>query len=80
MVDGENENSVEMDTTQAVSYPRGVEDYRVGSNASGQGSDGYVSGNEWEKKWANGVQRRQKNATKSLDIKVDEVVSRSSGH
>jgi hypothetical protein len=80
MVDGENENSVEMDTTQAVSYPRGLEDYRVRSNTSGQGSDGYVSGNEWEKKWANGVQRRRKGSKKSLDIGVDEVVSRCSGH
>jgi hypothetical protein len=80
MVDEKDGKSMDMGKRQVVSYPRGDEDYHVGGNTSGQGSDGYVSGNEWEKKWAKGVRQRQNKSPKALDVKVDELVSESGSH
>lgn len=78
MAGGNDRRPVEISMAQNVADKNGSEeseDYNGGGNPSRQGGNGHLIGNEWEAKWSEGTQQRQKEFAKSLDIKVDTIVS-----
>lgn len=75
MVDGEDGKAVEMDQAKEVADTGGRKGYQGGGNLSRSGGDGYMIGHEWERKWEQGTQERQREFAKDLDIKVETVVS-----
>ncbi|KAH7074604.1 hypothetical protein BKA63DRAFT_513327 [Paraphoma chrysanthemicola] len=73
MAGGKERRPVEISRAQDVADKNGSKDYDGGGNPSRQGGDGHLIGNEWEAKWSEGTQQRQKDFAKSLDIKVDTI-------
>jgi hypothetical protein len=69
MVDGEDQKAVEMGQAQDLADKNGSKGH--------QGGNGLVNGSEWETKWAQGTQQRQKDFAKGPDIKIETVVSSS---
>ena len=75
-LEGQNGHSKEVGTAQETSLTNGSDAHHSGGNASRQGGDGYVNGNgEREAKWSEGTQRKQIDTAKSVNIKVETVVS-----
>ncbi|KAH7087563.1 hypothetical protein FB567DRAFT_347956 [Paraphoma chrysanthemicola] len=76
MAGGKDRRPVEISMAQDVADKNGSEDsedYDRGGNPSRHGGDAHLIGNEWEAKWSEGTQQRQKEFAKGLDIKVDTI-------
>jgi hypothetical protein len=75
MVDGQDEQAVEVSQTQDVANTTGSKGPQKGDWVTRQGGDEHVTSNEWETKWANGAQR-QKDLANGIDLKRETVVSK----
>ncbi|KAF2823962.1 hypothetical protein CC86DRAFT_457545 [Ophiobolus disseminans] len=75
MSEGQTEHPKKLDQTQDASHTNGDKGYQGGGNSARHGGDGHTNGNgEWEAKWSQGTQQKQKEFAKNLGIEVESVV------